>query len=105
MIRDVPTDENNPFTAEEVEEMLQVAFAEEIKQKLVKLQIISDIVSINYGRGVGYAVVCHEDAAPEHIKRISATEIRRQIRAKETGWREVVMEGVESYLENKFGAE
>jgi len=102
MIRDVPTDENNPFTAAEVESMLGAAFKDEIDAGLVALQIIPDIASINYGRGVGYAVVCHEGAAPEHIKRISATEIRRQIRAGEDGWRDVVMPGVEKQLEEKF---
>jgi nicotinamide mononucleotide adenylyltransferase len=71
LIRDVPTDENNPFTADEVYFMLV------------------DVIS-------------HEAAAPEHIKRVSATEIRRQIRAGEEGWREMVMPGVEPFLEKKF---
>jgi len=105
MIRDMETDDNNPFTAREVFVMLSVAFAKEIAHDQVKLQIIPDIASINYGRGVGYAVVCHEGTAPEHIKRISATEIRRQIRAGENGWREMVMPGVERYLEAAFGGD
>lgn len=102
LIRDVPTDENNPFTATEVETMLRVAFKKEVEDGRVALQIIPDIASVNYGRGVGYDVVCHEAAAPDDIKRISATEIRRQIRAGEEGWREVVMPGVEPWLEVKF---
>lgn len=102
MIRDVPTDEDNPFTAEEVRKMLRVAFQHEIHEGLVILQVIPDIASINYGRGVGYAVVCHEAAAPPEIKRISATEIRRQIRAGEDGWRDMVMHGVAPILRAKF---
>lgn len=102
LIRDVPTDENNPFTAKEVEAMLVAAFAQEYLDDMVKFQIIPDIASVNYGRGVGYDVICHEAAAPEHIKRVSATEIRRQIRAGEDGWRSMVMPGVEDYLEAKF---
>lgn len=102
MIRDVPIDDNNPFTASEVHAMLRVAFKKEWQCGKVKLQIIPDIASVNYGRGVGYDVVCHEAAAPEHIKRVSATEIRRQIRAGENGWRSMVMPGVEKYLEAKF---
>lgn len=102
LIRDVPTDDNNPFTAEEVRIMLRDAFFEECEKGLVAIRIIPDIASVNYGRGVGYEVICHEQAAPEHIKRISATEIRRQIRAGEDGWRSMVMPGVESYLERKF---
>lgn len=102
LIRDVPTDENNPFTAQEVDTMLRVAFKKETRNGLVAIQIIPDIMSINYGRGVGYDVVCHEEAIPPEIKAISATEIRRQIRAGENGWRPMVMDGVEDYLEEKF---
>ena len=102
MIRDVPIDDNNPFTAQEVKAMLARAFAQEYNDDLVALQIIPDIASVNYGRGVGYEVVCHEAAAPPEIKRVSATEIRRQIRAGEQGWRDMIMPGVETMLENKF---
>jgi len=102
MIRDVPTDENNPFSALEVKAMLARAFAKEYNDDMVELIIIPDIASVNYGRGVGYKVVCHEAAAPEHVKRVSATEIRRQIRAGEDGWRSMVMDGVAPYLEAKF---
>ena len=102
MIRDVPIDDNNPFTAQEVKAMLARAFAQEYNDDLVALQIIPDIASVNYGRGVGYEVVCHEAAAPPEIKRVSATEILRQIRAGEQGWRDMIMPGVETMLENKF---
>jgi nicotinamide mononucleotide adenylyltransferase len=102
MIRDVELDEKNPFTASEVYDMLDIAFETEITNGLVSLQIIPDIASINYGRGVGYDVICHEAAAPAHVKRISATEIRRQIKAGEDGWREMVMPGVEEALKAKF---
>ena len=102
MIRDVPIDENNPFTALEVKAMLARAFKQEYNDDLVALQIIPDIASVNYGRDVGYAVVCHEAVAPPEIKTISATEIRRQIRAGEDGWREMIMPGVEDRLEAKF---
>lgn len=105
MIRDVETDENNPFTAMEVQTMLSVAFKEEIAKGLVALQIIPDIVSVNYGRGVGYDVICHEAAAPPEIKRISATRIRALIRAGEDSWRDMVMDGVEEWLETKFSEE
>ena len=102
LVRDVPVDENNPFTAEEVKGMLVSAFIEEFATDLVKVEIIPDIASINYGRGVGYKVINHTEAAPEHIKRISATEICKQIRAGENGWRNMVMDGVDGYLEAKF---
>lgn len=102
LIRDVKVDDNNPFTAWEVLEMLKEAFKKEMYGDLVRLQIIPDICSVNYGRGVGYKVMCHEEAAPEHIKRISATDIRIKIRAGDKSWKEMVMPGTEIFLEMKF---
>jgi len=102
MIRDVEVDENNPFTAEEVERMLRLAFFDECMKGDVAIQIIPDIASINYGRGVGYEVNCLEDQCPEHIKRISATEIRRKIKEGDPTWKDSVMPGVEAELEKKF---
>lgn len=100
LVRDVDIDEKNPFKAEEVVEMLSCAFKKEIEEELVKIQIIPDIASVNYGRGVGYAVVEH--MPNDKIKAISATEIRRRIRASEDGWQEMVMPGVEQFLKDKF---
>lgn len=102
LIRDVEVNENNPFTAQEVEQMLRTAFFDECMRGEVAIQIIPDIHSINYGRGVGYEVNCLESQCPPEIKRISATEIRRQIRAGEDGWKSMVMLGVEEKLEEKF---
>ena len=102
-IRPMHIDENNPFTPQEVERMLAAAFKTEIEDGQVVLHILPvDIGEVSYGRGVGYDVVCHEAAAPEHIKRISATEIRRKIREGDDSWRYSVMPGVEKWLEAKF---
>ena len=49
-----------------------------IQEGRVKIVIIPDIESVNYGRGVGYEVIEH--APPEDIKEISATKIRKQLR-------------------------
>jgi hypothetical protein len=101
-VRDMEVDgDKNPFTAEEVVEMLSLAFKQEIKDGMIALQIIPDVLSVNYGRGVGYQVIEHKP--PEDIKRISATEIRRRIRAKEDGWQEMVLPGTENFLKEKFG--
>lgn len=102
MIRDVEVDENNPFTAGEVHSMLSKAFKEEIEEGRVVLWIIPDMEEIVTGRGVGYKVTSLEETCPPEVKRISATEIRRQIRAGEDGWRSMVMPGVEADLEAKF---
>ena len=73
-IRNVPTDENNPKTAQQV----MVDLAEEpffVKNSYkIQISIIPDIESINYGRGVGYDVIYHEP--PEDVAKISGTSIR-----------------------------
>jgi phosphopantetheine adenylyltransferase len=73
-IRNVPTDENNPKTAQEV--MMELADEPFFKDNSHKIQIsiIPDIESINYGRGVGYDVIYHEP--PTDIEVISGTKIR-----------------------------
>jgi len=49
-----------------------------IKQGKIKLMIIPDIESVNYGRGVGYQVIEH--IPPSDISDISATKIREQMK-------------------------
>lgn len=73
-IRDVPQDENNPKTAQEIlKELSTVPFFTENWDK-VYLSIIPDIESVNYGRGVGYDVIYHEP--PAEVAVISGTAIR-----------------------------
>lgn len=84
-IRDVAPDEKNPLTAEEVKSIWEAIYG---GNQLVKIIIIPDIASVNYGRGVGYEV--KEIQVDSTIANISATEIRRQIQSGEEGWKEVV---------------
>lgn len=77
-IRDVPTDENNPFTPEQVLENLKIELADLIQEGRIKVSIIPDIESVNYGRGVGYEIIEH--IPPQNIHDISATKIREQMR-------------------------
>jgi nicotinamide mononucleotide adenylyltransferase len=78
-IRDVETDEKNPWTAKQIEEMIHEGELKElIKEGKVVTTIIPDIESINYGRGVGYDVIEH--IPPTEIGEISATSIREQMR-------------------------
>ena len=81
-IRDVPTDEKNPFTAMQVVKMF---FNDEECNKWVsegKMQImtIPDIEGIYYGRDVGYKV--EQLSVPPEIASISATKIREQLKAE-----------------------
>jgi hypothetical protein len=73
-IRNVPTDENNPKTAQQVMmDLAEEPFFKENSHK-INISIIPDIESINYGRGVGYDVIYHEP--PTEIATISGTAIR-----------------------------
>ena len=73
-IRNVPTDENNPKTAQQVMiDLSEEPFFRENSQR-INISIIPDIESINYGRGVGYDVIYHEP--PTEIAKISGTSIR-----------------------------
>lgn len=77
-IRDVPKDEKNPFSPEEVFNNLIKIFEKEIAAGTVEVMVFPDIESVNYGRGVGYEVIEH--VPPADIHNISATKIREQLR-------------------------
>jgi len=78
-IRDVKPDEKNPWTAEEILEMVKEGELKElIEAGKVLPTIIPDIESINYGRGVGYDIIEH--VPPSEIGEISATSIREQMK-------------------------
>ena len=78
-IRDVEPDEQNPWTAAEILEMVKEGELKElIEAGKVLPTIIPDIESINYGRGVGYDIIEH--IPPREIGEISATSIREQMK-------------------------
>lgn len=78
-IRDVEPDEKNPWTAEQILEMVKEGELKDlIKEGKVLPTIIPDIESINYGRGVGYDIIEH--VPPTEIGEISATSIRNQMK-------------------------
>lgn len=76
-IRDVNFSEKDKLTAEEVKENLKVRYKDLIETGRIKLIIIPDITSINYGRDVGYEVTEH--VPPAEIKQISGTSIRSKL--------------------------
>lgn len=81
-IRDVEPDEKNPFTSEEVERNIKNHLWKYLNSERVKIMIIPDIESVNFGRNVGYDVIEH--VPPENIREISATKIRQEMSKKET---------------------
>lgn len=79
MVRDMKTDDKNPYSAEQVIENLQdklVKYA-----GLVNLTIVPNILNITYGRDVGYKI--EQESFDKHIEDISATKIRQATEAIE----------------------
>ena len=80
-VRDVHQDENNPWSAWQVMMNLSEELMDLIEDNKVRVIIIPDIESINFGRGVGYDVIEH--IPPAEIHDISATKIREQMNKNE----------------------
>jgi hypothetical protein len=79
-IRDIEPDEKNPWSAIEVMSNLYNELADLIEADRVRVMIIPDVESVNFGRGVGYDIIEHEP--PTEVKEISATKIREQLRVE-----------------------
>ena len=77
-VRDIEPDDKNPFTSQQVYENISLELEELIVDKRVKVMVIPDIESINFGRGVGYDIIEH--VPPQEVGDISATKIREQMR-------------------------
>ena len=77
-IRDGEVNEKNPFTPEEVKKNIEDVYALLVNSEIMKVMIIPDICSVNFGRGVGYDIV--EYVPPTEISDVSATKIREQMR-------------------------
>lgn len=77
-IRDIEPDDKNPYTSQEVENRITGTLLDLIQEGRVKVMIIPDIESINFGRGVGYDIIEH--IPPQEVGDISATKIREQLR-------------------------
>ena len=76
-IREVDPDDKNPYNPLEVKENIEKELKDLITKNTVKVIIIPDIESVNYGRGVGYEIIEH--VPPDDIGKISATEIRKKL--------------------------
>lgn len=86
LVRDIKPDEKNPFTTDQTVSMIRKYH--QAKGDNVKIIVIPDIESVNWGRGVGYEV--NEFFPPEDIKYISATQIRKSIKDGSNDWKKFV---------------
>jgi|TARA_R110000744_G_scaffold372596_3_gene484312 nicotinamide mononucleotide adenylyltransferase len=77
-IRDVEPNENQPWTPQEVFDNLSKELIDLLNEGKIKITIVPDIESINYGRGVGYEIIEH--VPPNQVEEISATKIREKMR-------------------------
>jgi nicotinamide mononucleotide adenylyltransferase len=80
-IRDMETDEKNPYSAIQVMMNITNELINLVEEGMIRIMIIPDIESINFGRGVGYDIIEH--IPPADIHDISATKIREQMKNNE----------------------
>lgn len=73
-VRDVAPDEKNPFKAFEVYQNISLYYADNDN---VRVTILPDICSVEFGRGVGYDIIEH--IPPPEVAEISATKIRKEL--------------------------
>ena len=92
MVRDTHYDD---YSANVRKEMIEASLSR--LNADAKVIVIDDIESVNYGRGVGYEV--NEVQVPDHVKAISATDLRKRIRSGDSSWKEFVPVGADSILE------
>lgn len=77
-IRNMPTDDKNPFTPIEVRQNIINEYQDLVNIGKVEVIVIPDICSVEFGRGVGYDIIEH--IPPQEIAEISATKIREEMR-------------------------
>jgi adenylylsulfate kinase len=77
-IREGEVNEKNPFTPEEVKKTIEDTYVLLVNSGIVKVMVIPDICSVEFGRGVGYDIIEH--IPPTEIADVSATKIREQMR-------------------------
>jgi cytidyltransferase-like protein len=79
-IRDGEVNEKNPYTSQEVLLNITLELKEQIEGGRIKIMIIPDICSVEFGRGVGYDIIEH--IPPTEVAEISATKIREQLKSE-----------------------
>ena len=98
MVRDIDPDDRNPFTTEQTVKMIRKYH--ESNGDDVKVIIIPDIESVNYGRGVGYEINEYQPPSDSGAMFISASKIRDSIKNGDSNWKKMVDESLHSDIEN-----
>ena len=98
MVRDIDPDDRNPFTTEETVKMIRKYH--ESKGDDVRVIIIPDIESVNYGRGVGYEINEYQPPSDSSAMFISASKIRDSIKNGDSNWKKMVDESLHFDIEN-----
>ncbi len=97
-IRDIPPDDSNPLTSAQVMRIINTRYIGHD----VKVIIIPDIESVNWGRAVGYGT--QEWPPPPAVYNVSASDIRKKILSQDETWRENIHKSIQpivaSYLMN-----
>tara|TARA_B100000963_G_C22585963_1_gene653101 strand:+ start:1337 stop:1678 length:342 start_codon:yes stop_codon:yes gene_type:complete len=76
-VREVGKDDKNPYNPLDVKDNIEKELKELVDSGKVKVIVIPDIESVNYGRGVGYDIIEH--VPPQEVGKISATKIRKEL--------------------------
>jgi hypothetical protein len=82
LVRKTPLDENNPLDVVKVMDNIVEALTTEgftLDEDYI-IMVVPNITDISYGRDVGYSITQHD--LGEDVHKISATEIRKQMRAR-----------------------
>jgi len=78
MIRDMPEDENNPYSMEQRRNNIIAGLLDEgfLLDEDYTIMVVPNIVDITYGRKVGYSIT--QEQLEKEIEAISATKIRQE---------------------------
>ena len=79
-VRDGEVNEKNPFSPFQVMDSIFNEMQAEVEAGTLKVIIIPDICSVEFGRGVGYDIIEH--IPPPEVAEISATKIREQMKSE-----------------------
>ena len=96
LVRDIEPDDKNPLSTEQTIHLIKKYHQSNGDDVIV--QVIPDIESVNYGRGVGYQI--NEFTPPNDIGFISATKIRESVKNNDDSWKKMVPESIQEDIKN-----